>query len=668
MNVDDVLELLDGVRKAGDGWTAKCPAHDDAHNSLSIAVGNDDRVLLHCHAGCAFGDIAAALKADESSFFADERGPDRRVVATYDYRDENGKVLFEVVRFAPKDFRPRRPDAAAKGGWAWNLNGTRRVLFHLPELLAAMKAGRPIFVVEGEKDVLALERLGLVATTNAGGANGWRSEYAEPLRGADVIVLPDHDEAGRKHGAAVVKSLAGNARSVRLLELPGLPEHGDVSDWLEAGGTREELERLAVPAAAVEAPKLIHSLADVVAMIRPRRPFLTFIEWLDKRTGGGLSRGDSAVIGGAPGTFKTTLAVQIACALAEQGAAVCFVAWDEGWLRVARKLGSHFGEMYSELNGEYAIAVTRLRDRLARRSLEVFLPDPASGATFEQIAAAFATVASPDRQWVYIVDMLQVIDVEAGDDDDAEPVAVRKAVDSLLSTTKKQDAILIALSETTKAALSLDAIEACPMAAFAGSRRIASRFDLPIVMAKTGDLVSRLYVPKNRLGPTGRFALRLDPDRWKLTAEEEMPVAEVKSNRAREQAEKDDAAVLEILRTKGPLHCDALEAEARAAGLKRIGIRHARERLVTAGTVVTVDGPKRAGRGPAPVLYTLKANSRQLPPTAAETAAGGSDSTSETTAAAAAPLKGGGSSYGESRRKTKGQKTGNSRRRSGASR
>ncbi|KAA0250328.1 MAG: hypothetical protein EDX89_22910 [Acidobacteria bacterium] len=394
-----------------------------------------------------------------------------------------------------------------------------------------------------------------------------------------------------------------------------------------------------------EAPgtQVLYGLADVVEMIRPRIPIPTGIRPLDERIGGGLAPGDSVVIGGAPGTFKTTTAVQIAADGAKKGAAVCFVAWDEGWLRVARKLGSRFGEMWSELNGEYPAAVERLRLRIKEQDLSIYLPDPSTGATIETIAEEFARVAPKDKPKLLVVDMLQVLDVETVADDDPEPVAVRKAVDAVLSVGKKHSAIVVALSETTKQSLSLDAIDAAPLAAFAGSRRIASRFDVPLVMAKLGDgLVSRVYVPKNRLGPTGRFALRLDPDRWKLVPEEERPPEEVQADRAREEADGDDRAVVAILREKGPLETDALEGEARSAGMKRIRLRLAKARLLAAGTIVESQAPRTGVRGPGRTLFGLPETSANLRRTPAETSAGGGNSRTETSAAAAPPLRGGG--------------------------
>src|SRR5690606_16133524 len=119
---------------------------------------------------------------------------------TYGYKDEKGRLLFEVVRFEPKDFRQRRPDG--KGGWIWSVKGVRQVPYHLPQLIEA-NPSHPVFIVEGEKDVLRLESLGLVATCNAGGAGKWSDELSKHFADRRVVILPDNDEPGRKHANKV---------------------------------------------------------------------------------------------------------------------------------------------------------------------------------------------------------------------------------------------------------------------------------------------------------------------------------------------------------------------------------------------------------------------------------------------------------------------------------
>jgi hypothetical protein len=170
----------------------------------------------------------------------------RRIVAKYDYRGERGELLFQVVRFDPKDFRQRRPDG--KGDWIWSIKGVRQVLYRLPELIDAPADAR-VYIAEGEKDVGSLVKTGLVATCNPGGAGKWRPDFARFLRGRHVVILSDNDDAGRDHAQAIAASLAPVAASAKIVDLaldqPSLPSKGDVSDWLAGGGTREKLERLA---------------------------------------------------------------------------------------------------------------------------------------------------------------------------------------------------------------------------------------------------------------------------------------------------------------------------------------------------------------------------------------------------------------------------------------
>lgn len=167
------------------------------------------------------------------------------IVQTYPYHDADGTFLMETVRLEPKDFRQRRPIAG--GTWAWDLKGVPIVPYRLPELLAA-DPEQTVFIVEGEKDVDALRNLGAVATCNHGGAGKWRSEHARYLKDRDVVILADNDKAGRDHAESVAKSLQGIARSVRIVLLPGLPEKGDVSDFIASGGTREDIAKAALKA------------------------------------------------------------------------------------------------------------------------------------------------------------------------------------------------------------------------------------------------------------------------------------------------------------------------------------------------------------------------------------------------------------------------------------
>lgn len=171
--------------------------------------------------------------------------PDR----AYVYHNADGSERFRVLRIGQsgkdKRFVQQRPDGA--GDWLDGLDGLAPTLYRLPDLMAA-PMHRPVFVVEGEKCADALAALGLVATTSAGGALKWeRAEGRhDALRGRCVVVLPDNDKPGRAHARAVAADLQTTAKSVRILALPGLPDKGDVYDWLQRGGTAIELHELAL--------------------------------------------------------------------------------------------------------------------------------------------------------------------------------------------------------------------------------------------------------------------------------------------------------------------------------------------------------------------------------------------------------------------------------------
>ncbi|MGQ9713063.1 MAG: hypothetical protein ACUVRC_10520 [Desulfotomaculales bacterium] len=253
MTLAEILSLVRDPKPDGKGgWWGFCPCHPDGtktgpgHPRRSLHITEKDgRVLIHCFAGCSCKDILTAL-----GLWRDKPSQAQAPEAVYRYTDENGNLLFEVCRFPRKNFRQRRPDGA--GGWIWNLKDTRRVLYRLPEILAAVREGRTVFLVEGEKDADNLTALGLAATTCPGGAGKWRTEYSEVLRSANVVILPDNDEPGRRHAEQVAQALCGIAAKVRMVELPGLAEKGDVSDWLAAGGTKGKLLELAEAAAEWE--------------------------------------------------------------------------------------------------------------------------------------------------------------------------------------------------------------------------------------------------------------------------------------------------------------------------------------------------------------------------------------------------------------------------------
>src|SRR5262249_9603656 len=203
----------------------------------------DQRILLYCWSqNCKPQAIVKAIGLTMADLFPPQVNGKRdkarpRRVATYDYRDADGNLMYQVVRYEPKDFRQCRPDG--NGGMVWNLKGVQRVPYRLPELLSA-GLGEVVYIAEGEKDADALVRLGFVATTNAQGAGNWHTLdtaiVEQAFQDRHVVILPDYDTAGRAHATDVAQRLQGIAASIRVLEPPKLPLKGDVSDWIGPAG------------------------------------------------------------------------------------------------------------------------------------------------------------------------------------------------------------------------------------------------------------------------------------------------------------------------------------------------------------------------------------------------------------------------------------------------
>lgn len=249
-----VLPKLDGVRPDGDGWKARCPVHDDDKPSLGIKVG-DTQPLLRCRAGCHEDAVLGKLGITWGDLKPRRaRPPSGRsdAVATYTYRDASGQVVFVKERKPNKKFSIKRPDG--RGGWVFQgvfagKEAAPKVLYRLPELIAAVKDGRTVFVVEGEKDCDNLAARGYVATCNYDGAaldgqnQKWRPEleYAQHFEGADVVVIADRDNPGYAHARAIVHDLRMVAKSIRVVEAAMDKTGADVTDHLNAGLTMDQL-------------------------------------------------------------------------------------------------------------------------------------------------------------------------------------------------------------------------------------------------------------------------------------------------------------------------------------------------------------------------------------------------------------------------------------------
>ena len=251
VTIHEFLSRFEKVKKAGGQWLVCCPAHQDSTPSLAVKAGSDGTILLTDHGGCSTDAILQAMGLEPAALFPEKDAPARTVVATYDYRDESGTLLYQAVRFRPKGFSQRRPNGS---DWIYNLQGVRRVLYRLPELLGQ----HVILVCEGEKDVDRAWSLGIPATCNPMGAGKWDGSYVGQLHAAGTkkaAILPDNDAQGRAHAHAVAQSLHAGGLEVRIVPLPGVPVAGDLSDFLDRQ-TKDDLVAL-LRAAAVWTPAVV---------------------------------------------------------------------------------------------------------------------------------------------------------------------------------------------------------------------------------------------------------------------------------------------------------------------------------------------------------------------------------------------------------------------------
>ena len=241
--------------------------------------------------------------------------PARYMSKAYDYIDEHGECIYQVVRYEPKTFRQRRPDG--KGGWVWNIKDVAPVPYNLPGIMADKDAA--IWVVEGEKCAQLLIKQGFVATTNHGGAKNWSADLNKWFAGRNVIVLPDADAAGTRHAEVVVSNLYPVAKAVKLVTIPGLTDKQDVYDWMVAGGTRDRLAEIAA------ATPVLSDAPDVQDNVQEERPdvFDVYdvhylrnmppVEWL---VDGLLTKHGFSVLYGEPGAGKSFLAIDMALSVA----------------------------------------------------------------------------------------------------------------------------------------------------------------------------------------------------------------------------------------------------------------------------------------------------------------------------------------------------------------
>ena len=241
--------------------------------------------------------------------------PKQYIQRIHSYYDADGAEAYQALRMYPKSFRLRQPDG--KGGYLHNIKGIEPLPYNLPDIIKNPNA--PVFVVEGEACADVLSAAGLIATTNHGGAGKWGQEHAQHLEGRKVVVMPDNDEVGMRHADKVIATLWGKAEMIKRVDLPGLPEKGDVVDYLRQHSI-EELVTLVQKTPRIEAAPEVAVNDDVPQEIERykmmRRDAVFAMPPVEFLVDGLITDTGFTMMYGAPGTGKSFLAIDMALSVA----------------------------------------------------------------------------------------------------------------------------------------------------------------------------------------------------------------------------------------------------------------------------------------------------------------------------------------------------------------
>ncbi len=321
-NLDYLAYKLGSAKKTSNGYDCRCPLHEDKKASLSIKE-ESGKLLVYCHAGCSGKDIIQTIKtqglwgkeipfkdlSNIKAFLQKLEQPEEetppKVTAIYDYKDRDGSLLKQVLRYHPKTFKQR----AANG--SWSVKDIKNTPYRLPELVEAVAAGKPVLIVEGEKDVETAMAYGFAATCNSGGAGKWQDSFKEYFHGAHIILVPDNDEPGVKHQKQVLASLETVVSSARWLYLP--KHMKDLSDS-PSPMPQEEFERIVKSASQIVLPekpaktdeKVVYWVESALSLVKP-------IKW---QIEGYLEQDAISEIYGPPGSGKSFVAISMAASVA----------------------------------------------------------------------------------------------------------------------------------------------------------------------------------------------------------------------------------------------------------------------------------------------------------------------------------------------------------------
>jgi putative DNA primase/helicase len=406
-----------------------------------------------------------------------------RVVATYDYTDDKGELLYQVVRLEPKDFRQRRPDG--KGGWIWSVKDCRRFPYRLADLQKYPDA--TVFVCEGEKDADRVASLGHCATTVACG--DWTDDCVRTLAGRDCVILEDNDEAGRKKAHEAAKALHGTAKSIRIVRLPNLPDKGDVSDWLDADTRNAEkfvdtcfASPLWVPA-AVGAPA--SGAATGLQFARMDEVEAKHVEWLWL---GRLARGKLTLLAGDPGIGKSQISIDIAARISKGG------RWPDGGQVEGGSVVSLSAEDSADdtqrprlegagaaLDRIHVLKATLVKGKPVTFSLQAHLD--MLGNKLAELGDVALIIIDPITSYMGKIDGHQTVDV-------------RTVLEPLAAFAEKHNVAVLAISHPPKASQSK------ALHAVTGSLAFVAAARMVFIATKEPQTDRRLLLPvKNNLGP-----------------------------------------------------------------------------------------------------------------------------------------------------------------------
>lgn len=359
-----------------------------------------------------------------------------RPTATYEYTDEEGTVLYRHVRVEPgyngkpKSFVWQRPDG--KGGWIDGLSpDIRRVPYSLPDILMGIREEGRVFIAEGEKDVHTLQDWGFPATSS----KDWQPEFDAIFKGAEVIVLRDNDDAGRKAGTAIAERLKPTAKSIVVLDFPELHTGGDVTDWKAKGGTKDDLLRRIEKAKAAEETAKIAvpagwTLPSMESYGQPIPPAQWAVEDM-------FTRGTVNMVYGASASLKTMVLMDVCCHIASgfewMGRATFEprpVVWINSdtphWMLLERRQA-----LCKKLGVPHEIAFHMLS-----------FPDPAVDLTSPEQSDIIRKLILQTRAWLVVIDCLREVIPYDVDENSSGMGAALKPLKLIAAQTRASFAII----------------------------------------------------------------------------------------------------------------------------------------------------------------------------------------------------------------------------------